>query len=321
MTDVSQAHHADPYVEEVRKAREAPAVLKLKLMSLRCTAPDVCVFAFEGVEDKVVYFHWIQRIDQDLVYEPFVCGGKEKLLQFMEMLDRDRSGLSRRVFFFVDRDFDDLRGRKPTESIFMTPTYSFENALVDEGVLDEVLKNELHCHAEPIIRQRALGIFRKRYEEFLAISRETNLRLFIARRCSIPLGGDLPTRINLIAEISLIKVEIGKASINEQVVLTREPTLEEVAKCQEEFVVLQPEGRYRGKFAYMFFNRLLSLLVQDRKSNPSTLFPELANDGYKALIPTLDSLAARSKLPEGLEAFIKVVGAHCQAKPSVSAIG
>lgn len=39
------------------------------------------------------------------------------------------------------------------EELFMTHTYSFENYLVNESVLEELLKNELHCHAEPICKK------------------------------------------------------------------------------------------------------------------------------------------------------------------------
>lgn len=36
------------------------------------------VFAFEGVDDKTVYYHWIKSLSPELTYEFFVCKGKER---------------------------------------------------------------------------------------------------------------------------------------------------------------------------------------------------------------------------------------------------
>lgn len=306
MTELQDAGH-DPLIKELIDARDRSAVLKLKLMDFRSTSPDVCVFAFEGIDDKVVYFHWIRRIAPDLIYEPFVCQGKNQVLKLKAMLDRDLSGLGRRVYFFVDRDFDELPGHDHSASIFMTETYSVENVLVDEVVLEELLKNELHCHAEADCRQAVIALFGLVYQQFLEVTKETNFRLYLARHCAIAQRSDLPNRIGQIANVELKEVGAGTMLLDVQIQLEREPTTTEQELCKPEFAALDPRKRYRGKFALLFFKRWLDLLVRDRNSNVSILFPHLQGDGFKATMSVLDSMAARASIPTGLSNFIRPI--------------
>lgn len=154
MANDVESFAASALIESMRDAREVPAVMKSQLAALRVVDPEVCVIAFEGIDDKTVYYHWIKQIVPKFVYEPFVCKGKAKVLQFKKMLEQDLGELSKGVLYVIDRDFDDLCGHQSAEELFMTQTYSFENYLVNESVLDELLKNELHCHAEPILQGR-----------------------------------------------------------------------------------------------------------------------------------------------------------------------
>lgn len=305
MNDAAIEGAEDSFIEELRDARDVPAVLKWKLVSLRAAAPDVCVFAFEGVEDKVVYFHWIRRIAPDFIYEPFVCSGKGKVLQLKEMLERDLGGLGRDIYFFIDRDFDDMRGHAASDSIFMTQVYSFENYLVSEIVLEELLKNEFHCHAEPICRTKLIDLFTRQYADFLQITKECNFRLFVARKFRIEQTSTLPNRISSLAEIALDAIKPGKATLEAQIPLAREPSEEENRSLDASFQELQPRLRYRGKFALMFFRKWLEFVAADRNSNASTMFKEMAGDGLRAQVPvSLDSMAARSEIADGLTEFI-----------------
>ena len=252
----------DPLVQHLRDARQAPAVLKEKLVALRSSSPDVLVFAFEGIDDKVVYYHWINRIVSGLSYEPFLCKGKKQLLALKRMLDRDLGGLKNGVYFFVDRDYDDLCGVDPGDVVYMTEAYSFENYLVTEMVLEEVLKNEYHCHAEIACRKAVIENFTVQYDAFLNITRETNRRIFIAKRCGIDRSSRLPSRIGQIAVVQLTSVSSAAATGCIQVQLVREPTAEEIERHSEEFDQLDPKMRYRGKFALLFFSRACNIRNQ-----------------------------------------------------------
>lgn len=292
-------------IESMIDAREVPAVMKSRLAALRSIDPDVCVIAFEGIDDKAVYYHWIRQIIPELVYEPFVCKGKIKVLQLKEMLKRDLGGLSKSVFYVIDRDFDDLCGHQSADDIFMTQGYSFENYLVNESVLDELLKNELHCHSEPACRRGIRTLFRKQYTEFLRVTKELNFRVFMAKKCRIQRENDLPKKLSRVAMVSLSSVTPAQESICAQVVLAREPTDKEYEELGVHFENLNPEERYRGKFALMFFCHWLGLLAKDRNNESSILFTGLDCDGLVARQQfTLDSMAARAPHPPGLREFL-----------------
>jgi hypothetical protein len=267
--------------------------------------PDCIVFAFEGDSDKPVYYQWTKQIRPDLSYEPFVCGGKKLVFQFREMLARDLGGLSNRVYFFIDRDFDDLAGNDASPVTFMTDRYSVENHLVSAQVFEELLKDEFHCHAEPELRKEIIERFEQRLEEFLSVTKEINRRLFVARQLKLQLLKHLPERINHIAVVDLSNVSAAKFKPEEIVVLAQEPDEKELERHSVEFEKLIPIERYRGKFSHLFFMKWLELLCADRKEQNSKCFNRL---GQPRVVPihgmTLGMLASKSDYPVGLREFI-----------------
>lgn len=299
------AEEEDELIKQMRQAREVPAVLKSKLAALRASLPDVCVLAFEGQEDKVVYFHWIKQLAPSFSYEAIVCKGKSKVLAFRDLLDRDLGGLKKNVYFFIDRDYDDRRGHADSDNLYMTEAYSVENYLVDAEVLEELLRVELHCNAEPTCRQNVLTIFDNLYQDFLDITRAINFRIFLSRRIPINRSARLPAKINRLAKISLTKIEPTSFQLEELVPLAREPLDAEVAALMPAFSELDPKKRYRGKFALLFFSTWLELLSSDRNAAKTSLFGGLDQDGVIAQGRiALDSIAAKTKPPVGLAEFI-----------------
>ncbi|UFX42102.1 DUF4435 domain-containing protein [Bradyrhizobium sp. 41S5] len=267
----------DAYVNKLRAARDRPAVLKTKLASVRSSSPGCLVFAFEGDLDKGAYFQWVKRLRSDLVYEPFPCGGKRQVLEFREMLRRDLGGLAARVYFFIDRDFDDFRGFDPDPATtFATDQYSVENYLVTREVLEELLKDEFHCHAEPEIRNACLAVFDQRLTEFLTATEAINFRLFIARKNGFTLQKHLPTRINNVALVALDSVSPIAVGPEQVVIFNEQVSLEQFDTLKAEFPKLNPQKRYRGKFNLLFFMKWLDLLAADRAAEKSNTSPKSA---------------------------------------------
>jgi hypothetical protein len=304
---------ADKQLVEMREARSVPAVLKLKLIALRASHPNAIVFVFEGIDDKRVYYHWIRRIAPELRYEPLVCNGKGPLLGFVQALERDRAGLRRGTYFFVDRDYDDLRGLPARDYIYMTDTYSFENSLVAADVVDELLKGDLHCHGEPECRSKVVQLFETQYDAFLQITREVNARLFKARRLNIDLIEPLPNRASALADIQLDSVQPSEHVADALVKLQREPSPEESAELEFQFAALEPRKRFRGKFALLFLYRWVHHLVLDRNSDNSKHFAEVDAEPKAKNSISLDSLAAWASLPTGLLEFVNNVAPPANA--------
>lgn len=158
-----------PYLQRLRSSRNSPAVLKAKLIAFRSSEPNVIIIAIEGDDDKIIYAQWIARVRGDLVYEPFPCRGKKSVLDLKAVVERDLGNLDKNLYFFVDRDFDDLAGHKPSEALFLTDMYSVENYLVSRDVLESILKNEFHCHGRPDIRRTIIEMFDEDYSKFLKL--------------------------------------------------------------------------------------------------------------------------------------------------------
>jgi hypothetical protein len=298
----------DSYLKLMKESLSASAVLKAQLASLKSSCSISRVFAYEGVSDKVIYYHWISKVKPDLDYEPFVCKSKNQLLQLFDLLQKDLTGLSDDVYFFADRDFDELKGRTPTGEFFLTEKYSVENYLVDVEILAELLKIEFHCHGSTEVRANVVELFESMYDEFLTKTADINFRIYVARVSGISQIGQLPDRISELAEVQLDRISAGRGELRSMVLLDREPTASEVEKCTEIFKTLAPRSRYRGKFALHFFMKWLSLLLTDRNSSESAYFRGLPQSELVAKGPfSFEVLAAKSKPPLSFQRFLASV--------------
>lgn len=305
-------------ISRMRGKRNVAAVLKIRLASIRAQASSVLVFVVEGPEDKTVYFHWLKQLAPLLAHEMLVCNGKGKLLAFRELLQSDLGGLQAGVYFLVDHDFDGLRGQLHGEDVYVTDTYAVENHLVNEQVLDSVLRIELHCDGEPAARAKALAHFNDLYDQFLELTRPINQRIFLARRLGIRNTKPWPDKINSIAQISLEGVGDLKDTPSVMIALEREPTTDEMTQFGPEFDSLLPREQYRGKFASAFFVKYLQNLAEDRAANSPKLFNVIPSQACNGGL-TLDALASKSFVPQTFRTFIAAVLAAMEAPPLVAA--
>jgi hypothetical protein len=306
------AGHAEPVdqaVEEMKAGRKSPAVLKARLANLRSEIPTTPVFALEGIDDKLVYFQWVQRVRPNLSYEPFTCGGKRYVFDLFTMLQRDLGDLAHNVFFFVDRDFDDWAGYAIDDSIFMTDRYSTENYLVESSVLDTILRDDLHCDGFPKVRSTVVKCFESVYEEFLKETSELNFILFCGKRLRIPMStGGAPDKLGGLIKISLDGAKSGNVDIQDLLTLERDFTEEELFSLAPDFGEFNAKLRYRGKYALQFFTKWLQLIAQERVEQKTSIFYGVNKLGkLKFGELSLSVLASRSPLPEGFREFVNAI--------------
>ena len=310
-TEYQEENH--DIVQEFIASRKSAAAIKQELILLRADYPDTLIFAFEGKEDKPVYYSWISRICPTLEYEPFTCLGKDRILQLIDSIERDRNNLSKGVYFFVDKDFDDLRGREVRDSTYITDTYSFENHLINEEVVEGILKMEFHCDGKPNTRKKITALFESTYKKFLSATKDINFRIYCARKLQIPIDENLPNRINQICNLSLDCAQPINSNTSTIIPLPIEPNTAELVALHLEFEQLNPRLDYRGKFSYLFLIKWLELLAKDRHSENTVYFCELKSDVRKiSQRPTLDSLAMKSRPPESLRQFIKHISMNLE---------
>ena len=297
---------SDPAILGMIAARSRPAVLKTKLIAFRSSYPNGPILAVEGVDDKVVYSHWIRRLAPQLAFEFFVCDGKRDARSLKNALTRDRGNLHVNVFFFVDRDFDDLEGFSDSEGVFMLDRYSIENYLVDAIVLDACLREAFPCHGEQLIRLEIISLFEHDYSDFLEYARTWNERIFIGRRLGHSIDQKIPKSIAAIATISLGDVKPVDLDPIKEIPLLPKPSLEEEVALKAHFDELNPQTRYRGKFALKFFLEWLSALAREYRTPHLGIFSHLSSSGVKVNHSelSLGGFASRSPLPDGLDKFV-----------------
>jgi hypothetical protein len=304
MSELESLGVGESIVDRVRIARTRPAVLKLQLAMLKARLPNIKVMAFEGDDDKIVYKQWICRINPELSYEPFTCGNKKAVLKLKDVTVRDRSGIGENVYFFVDRDFDDLAGHADHERLFMTDMYSVENYIVSSEVLTSVLTNEFPCHGRPDVRQNIVDRFLEVYSKFIDVSAKINERIFVAQRANVEIRGHIPDGFSKFAVVELDRVTaIGvPEDIIQYLVEVDEETLE---RLRSEFSTLHGQSRYRGKFAYKFFRQWLIHLEKDWNESTHGMFSGIeSNSNVKKSEFVLSNFASSSPLPAGLREFV-----------------
>jgi hypothetical protein len=308
MNNLGEPTPEEAFVEHLKTARRSSAVLKAGLIALRSELPDAIVLAFEGDDDKIVYGQWIRRVRPGLRYEPFPCGGKKEARRLKNALNRDLNRLGEKVYFLIDRDYDDLTGFDSSDNLFMTDTYSVENYLVTEEVLEDLLRDEFPFHARPDVRQKIVRTFGEDYSEFLRITTAINKRLYIARKIPIELAKRLPTSLRHLATVQVGGIAAVSTPSEEVVVYEREPTEDEIVELAETFNQLEPKLRYRGKFALKFFREWLTKLADEYVGGERNRFGEPKPEGViRRAEFVLSNFASKSRIPAELSDFVEAI--------------
>lgn len=293
----------DPLIQRMRNARNSPNILKLELARRRSTEAALPFLALEGDDDKIVYAQWISRLRPSLKYALFPCRGKGHLLGLLDLLRRDATGLAEGVYFFVDRDFDDLRNRKAGSDVYMTDSYSFENYVVSEHVLEKLLQIEFHCHGCAETRRRILNIFNDDYQKFLDETKAVNLRLYKARKIGLTTES-ITNTLTKLASVSVGNVQAGTAS-PEEIIRFQDSIDDELsADLENDFSELDAPKRYRGKFALAFFKKWLRDLGETHRPGEGLFEKIETRSAFRLEEITLNSMASKSEMPDGLLEYI-----------------
>jgi hypothetical protein len=307
MSDALNIDLQDDTLSTMRASRGRPSVLKMQFAQFRSQGRIPIIFAFEGDDDKIVYHHWIKRLYPDLDYEPYVCNGKSLVFQLMDIIDRDLTGIGEGVFFFVDRDFDDLRGRSPDNRLFVTDMYSVENYLVCDDVLRSLLKNEFHC-SDIRTRETICKKFSEVYDGYIKHTSCINERISFARQAHVKIHVTIPDRLQDFFNFDL-KNAFGLSAPSDEII-KYDVEYDEIDWLAHRvyFRKLDPRRRYRGKFHLNFFLKWLTHLAEDHKSSDSYFFSNgLRAPKVRRTEFVLSSFSARSPTPYGLADFLRAV--------------
>lgn len=291
--------------ERARESLRRGAVLKMRLSLLRSRRPDDPILVFEGVDDVGPFAAWIDRLFRDAAYSPLPGAGKAQVLELVQLLRGDRTGLSKEVYCFVDRDFDDTRGVALGDDLFCTDSYSVENHLVSPRVLRSILLDELRCPVDDSDDAAIIQMFLVVLDQFLSEMTEPNTRLFLSKVCGIPCR----LRSESIGDyVSVTLTSVCAApgrNVSALVELDSEPEITPaIRRLLESHSACDRHMRCRGKFLHKFFLKWLSLLADERQSNSAGLFRSCVKLSFSEAKLTPRLLASRSEMPAGLAQFL-----------------
>ncbi len=287
-------------VVELRNQRKSATVLKTELAVLRDREPASPVIVIEGKGDVSVFEVWINRSSYEFEWTPIVAEGKGNLLKFRRMLSRDVTGLSKRIYFIVDCDYDGLRGQPEDENIYVLPAHSIENILVSKETLDRLVRSSLLLPGGAFTRAPIVDAFMHRRTEtmelllpicgtMLAAARlgDNNIQVDenLNKYLSVSVDSVIPRPGSQLGSIIKLSGEVSLEQINESIVELRNKGL---------------ENWIRGKFLYSFFRRYCASVEQDIKHPSPRLLPAPHNASFKPNDFELTRLASLSPIPRGL---------------------
>jgi len=296
----------DEYLTLIKEAKNSRSVIKLSFATFASSIPEnIKIFAMEGVDDKVAYFHWVRQINTNINYESYICKNKTNTLKLFDALQSDLTGLGERVYYFIDKDYDNYQGREPHQKIYMTEKYSIENFIVCAELLNDLLILEFHMNGQNETRQKINETFERLYGKFLEITSAINFRIFLARKLGIRQRDDLPKNCTSFVSISSENVTALDVNVHDLVQLEREPTIAEENHLLSEFNSLQPQHDYRGKFALSFFSTWLNYLRTERMADNSIYFQNTPRSEFNISGDfSFGRMISKSKAPNNLHEFL-----------------
>lgn len=296
---------SEEYIEHVREARKRKSVLKIKVLAIRSGDSEIPIFVFEGKTDIGPYEAWVKRINSELFYKGIPAEGKAQVLEFRDSISEINDEQLSSIYFFVDNDYDGLRGCQESSDLYCTDSYSFENYLATNEVLISILEDELGCVADFQDVERSVQLYEKVSHEFCEAMSQVNFRLFLAAKYDLG-RGRLDNRINSFVTLSLdnVRKNYCEAKLKNLIPLLDEADECQVARASEEFSgVLEPMMSSRGKYVLSFFLAWLDKLAEARRAGAFP-FSEASKIKYNRASMSERSLASRSPIPSGLSDFI-----------------
>ena len=292
-------------VESARAGRRSGATLKVELSNLRSRDSNCKIFVFEGDDDVPAYAAWIGAIAPSLNYSPLPGKGKGQVLDLRRRLLSDQTGLSRDVYYFVDKDYDGLRGQNPGGDVFCTDTYSIENCFVTHPVLNSLLVEDFGMAPHSSDFQRAKTLFISFLSGMAGASKSVNLRIFVGVRLGV-LQSNIDFRAREFVDVRLDGVDflLTEDRLNDLVQLGQSPS--SVPELMDEFELLDPSSAYRGKFLLQGFLRWLECLADVMRSKTDGWNQEGSSVKFARNALTPRNLASRSDPPVGLSDFLGV---------------
>lgn len=269
--------------EQLSKKKGALAVSIMRLNKLRGKLPDERILVVEGDEDPIFYSAIFGRLGVDDCDIFFIANGKDNVLGLRDYISRSKEApKTGETIYFVDKDFDGLKGMPSGDDIYVTPTYSIENIVVSRSGLRQLLLSRFKLGDADTFDDvdHILGKFDDLLEQHENALAEANRLIHFVRKRSLAgekyTSGSISESLSKFADVdhtdlSVKKLATGNALLD-LISVFREIDATEFDRLENEFQSLNAVMEWRGKFLYYLFRRFVSILIEDRNSKTPRFF-------------------------------------------------
>ena len=286
-------------------ATRSPSVALIKFNKLRSRQKGGLVFAYEGFEDPIFYAMAAQRCGFKEQFHPLVLNGKDMVLGLRKLLQESiEADKGEGVAFFVDADFDGLKGHPAGSDIYVTPTYSIENIVCSVASLKSLLNLEFKLYEDELEGDinTICNHYANTLNSFITEMRDVNLLIYFGRTSSYQLIGakileisnQIEKYFKLEADTLLVSSFCRGNSAKSFIKFDCDFDFTEVNKIALDFDKLVPAMQWRGKFIFFLFVKFINFLVEDRNSVKPKFFSKgkgkvklnLTNDSVYRILTT-----------------------------------
>ncbi|MBU8546310.1 MULTISPECIES: DUF4435 domain-containing protein [Roseomonadaceae] len=296
-------------VDKLAAAANTAEVILLSYIKFRGKTAKPYIFVVEG-NDDVTFVQTATAIINSTIFSHisfFNCRGKQNALDLISLIRESKQLSISSVWFFIDRDFDGLRGRQADTQLWVTPTYAFENLLVSRQVLEALLVAEYRCHGPEGDEEvsKICDLFDELILSYREKMKTPNLCLFHCVRNSIPthsIDDLIASRISLVS--GALKLDADDVFFYEGVPKLSSLSVLDLEKTYVDFHKLDPVKDWRGKFLLRIFVDFLVHLKMDRGSKNPKLFMRRAKMTFSPLNDAIRALTVLATLPDCLKTFL-----------------
>ncbi|UCZ86035.1 DUF4435 domain-containing protein [Pseudomonas sp. L5B5] len=290
-------------LEKMRASRNNPQVALISYTTVRGKNPEKLICVFEGYEDLPYYETIFNRVGNTIEFSSIIAKGKDQVLALRAIL-QENYYQDDRIRFFVDHDFDGLKGYTRGNDIYVTEGYSIENHLADRKILSSLLNSEFKCCSEN--DEKTVTTINDLFNHFLAaffeIMRPVNQAIFYARTHNVKLK-NIEDRIGEYFLFTLDSITDKKTDYF-NLIGWPEETTRDISSIEADFSKIDPHMQWRGKFIFELFIKFLHQLKNDRTSETPKFFEKKAGVKFDPNGDIIRVLASLSTIPPSLSAFI-----------------
>ncbi|WP_338551889.1 DUF4435 domain-containing protein [Paenibacillus sp. KS-LC4] len=300
-------------VEKERSKRNSFSVHWAKFIKLYNKYKEYPICFVEGEDIK----YYGSRIENLVGVANFVdSGGKKGVIKFRRKLEESDDFSKLTSLFFVDKDFDlPLKD----EAIYETPCYSVENLYTTSSAFERTLLTEFGLVRTDDAYQKCMNLLYARQREFHTES--TLLNVFIACQREIERESDSKlAKLNL-SDIKLTDFfEINLSEVKAKYDLDTlysyfkksHPIPEELLiQKQKEYINIDYQKFFRGKFEIEFYRIFLDKLIHIAKQGNNEYFKDRIN--VKLFITKINILSDLSGFADTPPCLKNYVLARCNA--------